>query len=125
MSKKSITLFLAIFLVGCLASYSFGIKIAREAFGADLMEVQAKLAFDHLNRYQELSLCLQKGKFSEAKEKLMHQVISERELLAGFLGSVESKEVENYIEIRSEQSIDSFKNYQSNRGSRWSVPSCQ
>lgn len=125
MSKKVITGLSFVFLVGCLASYRFGIHVAQSAHANGVLETQAMLAFNHMKSYEELVTCMERGKFEEAKEKLNHLVISERELLADLLTSVNTPWLGNYIEVRSDESLDSLRSYQSGRGKRWRVPTCQ
>lgn len=122
MSKKAIATLLCIFIVGCLTSYRFGIKLAQDSYGNGIIETQAILALNHLNRYEELAKCMKNGKFSEASEKLQHSAITERELLADLLNSVNSAHLSNYIEIRSNQSVEELKKYKSNRNDRWVEP---
>lgn len=125
MNKKIIAIFVVIFMIGCLSSYRFGIHLSHKAFGDDLLEVQAMLSFNHLQSYEEISVCLEKGLSIEAKGKTNHAVISERELLAGFLSSIKSTRLNEYISIRTNESLESLKGYKYERGSRWTVPSCK
>lgn len=125
MSKKAIATLLFIFIAGCLASYRFGIKLAQESNRNGILEAQAILSLNQLNRYEELAKCMKNGKFSEAAEKLQHSAISERELLADLLNSVSSTRLSNYIEVRSNQSVEELKNYKSSRNNRWVEQTCE
>ena len=125
MSMKAIATLLFVFIAGCLTSYRFGIKIAQDSYGNEILEAQAILAFNHLNRYEELAKCMINGRFSEVSEKLQHSTITQRELLADLLNSVSSTRLSNYIEVRSNQSFEELKNYKSSRNDRWVEPACQ
>lgn len=125
MSKKVIVAVSFVFVVGCLASYRFGVYVAQSAFENGVLETQAMLAFNHMKNYEELISCMEKGKLGEAKAKLNHSLISERELLADLLKSVNTPWLSNYIEVRSDESLDTLRSYESDRGDRWQVPTCQ
>ena len=125
MPKKTIVALLFIFIVGCLTSYRFGVGLAQDSYGNGILEAQAMLAFNHLKRYEELAKCMKNGKFSEVSEKLEHSAVTERELLAKLLKSVHSTRLSNYIELRSNQSVEELKNYKSSRNDRWIEPTCQ
>ena len=124
MSKKAIILCSVIFVVGSLSSYRFGIYVSQKAYSQGLKETQAILAFNHMKRYGKLASCIENGKYSEANEKLRQSIITERILLAKYLNSINSEHLNEYIRIRSKESLESFKHFKSNRGSNWSEPSC-
>ena len=125
MDKKGIVALVLLSVAGCLASYRFGIKVAQEASGNAVSAVQTMLAFDHMRRYEEINSCLKSGKLSGAREKLEHSVITQRELVAALLKTVNSPQVISYIEARTDQTVLSLRNYQSGRGTRWVEPACQ
>ena len=60
----------------------------------------------------------------KAAEKVGHSITSEREVLADLLSSTDSEWLTDYISLRSAESIESLKSYQSPRGSEWREPSC-
>ena len=124
MSKKVVISLSVIFLVSCLASYRFGIYLSQKAYAKGLQETQAILSFNHMNRYEELVSCLENGKHAEAKGKLKQSIITQKELLASFLNSVESERVNEYISLRSKESLESLKKFESMRGSSWNDPPC-
>jgi hypothetical protein len=124
MSKKAIILCSVIFVVGSLSSYRFGIYLSQKAYSQGLKETQAILAFNRMKLYRKLTSCIENGKYSEANEKLRQSIITQRELLARFLNSMESEHLNEYIKIRSKENLESFKHFKSNRGSNWSEPSC-
>ena len=61
MSKAIAAACIVTFLVGCIASFLMGTKLTRDAFSAELMATQAMLSFNHLQRYEEISKCLEKA----------------------------------------------------------------
>jgi hypothetical protein len=124
MSKKAIILCSVIFVVGSLSSYRFGIYLSQKAYSQGLEETQAILAFNRMKLYRELISCIENGKYSEANEILRQSIITQRELLARFLNSIESEHLNEYIKTRSKESLESFRHFKSNRGSNWSEPSC-
>lgn len=124
-TKKNLMVILVLLVVGCLAAYRYGIFVAQQGASAAISEVQLILAFNHMRRYQELHACLDNGKASEAKEKLAHSVINEKELVAQLLSSINSSQVLDYIEIRASESLDVLRSFKSSRGSKWVEPACQ
>ena len=125
MSKKIILALALLSVVGCLASYRLGIKVAQEATGNAVSAVQTMLAFDHMRRYEEVNSCLKSGNLSGARERLEHSVITQRELVAALLKTVSSPQVLSYIEARTDQTVVSLRNYESGRGTRWVEPACR
>ena len=89
-----------------------------------LKETQAMLAFNHLRRYEEIQHCLNEGNIDEAMTKLEMSIISEKELVAKFLSTNDSKMINEYLSIRYEGGVDSLKNFKSSRGSNWKEPAC-
>jgi len=125
MSKISIAIFTTLFLVGSLSSYRLGVYLSQKAIQDELTATQAMLAFNHLQRYDELAECVRNTRYAAALSKLEHSVISERELLADLLNSTKNEWLYEYISKRSKESIESFRSYKSSRGDRWNEPSCK
>lgn len=112
-------------LILTASAYRFGIKITSEAYSNALNETQAMLAFNHMQRYEELLECLKNKKTSEASEKLQMSIISEKELISEFLSENNSEKINEYITIRYKKPIEILKNYKSTRGKSWSETSCK
>ena len=125
MTKKSLLVVLVLLLVGCLAAYRYGISVAQQGAGGAISEVQLMLSFNHMQRYQEIHTCLERGKTREAQEKLAHSVLTQKELVAQLLSSTDSPRALGYIEKRALQPLDTLRSFKSSRGTSWSEPSCQ
>lgn len=125
MKKSNYIIFTIIVLLASASAYRFGIKVTKDAFTDEYAAVQAMLAFNHLQRYEELSDCLANGMPDETAQKLQMSIINEKELVAKFLRSHNSTRINKYISIRYPQGIESLRSYKSDRGSRWSEPSCK
>ncbi len=89
-----------------------------------LKETQAMLAFNHLRRFEEIHHCLKGANIEEAMIKFEMSIISEKELIAKFLRTNDSKMINEYISIRYKNGVDSLKNFESDRGSNWTEPAC-
>ena len=124
MKARAAVIAAVLLVAGCLASYRLGLNAAKVSSSDALTAAQAMLAFNHLQRYEELHSCLENGRVAETKEKLRHSATSERELLAELLQVIDKEHVTNYIELRSGQSVEAFRTYKSGRGSTWSEPPC-
>lgn len=112
-------------VVTSLASYRFGIHVSMDAFEVYSTDSQAMFAFNHLGNYSEIKKCLENGKVEAASIKLDNFIITERELLADHLHTGVSPRMIEYINVRSEESLEAYQAFKSNRGSSWSVPSCE
>lgn len=122
--KHYIVVFIILLSVGGTA-YLFGVKVKKDAISEGFAATQAMLAFNHLKRYEELSDCLLNQKPEAAALKLKMSIVNEKELIAEFLQSYNNAKINKYITIRYPQGIESLKNFKSNRGSRWSEPTCK
>ncbi len=107
-----------------IGSYLFGTRVFRDAAVVGLNETQTMLAFNHLRRYEELHRCLMGARIEAAKTKLEMSIISEKELIAKFLKTNDSKKINEYISLRYKDGIENLKEFKSNRGSHWSEPAC-
>jgi hypothetical protein len=125
MTKKSLVVVVAMLLVGCLAAYRYGISVAQQGAGGAVTDVQLMLAFNHMQRYQEIHTCLERGRTSEAQEKLAHSALTQRELVAQLLASTDSPSALAYIEKRAREPLDALRAFKSPRGASWSEPACQ
>jgi len=117
--------FLVVLIVASAIAYRFGINVTTNHYSKELDETQAMLAFNHLIRYEEILKCLNDNKSSLAVKKVNMSIISEKELVAEFLNSHESERINKYISTRYNEPLEVLKSYKSNRGSRWSEPTCK
>ncbi len=128
-TKKMKNLRIVILVLGfiiCIASaYRFGIEVTEDAWAQSLESVQAMLAFNHLKQFQEISECITNGKVEAAHQRIKMAIITEKELVSGYLKSHESGQAVDYIERRYKGNISNLREYQSNRGVSYTVPSCQ
>ena len=85
MNKKLSPLFVIVLALSCLLSFLLGGYLSSKSVGENLNSTQAMLAFNHLDNYEEIVTCLDKGFTEEAKGKLEHRAISQRELLSDLL----------------------------------------
>ena len=123
--KKLGYIITGVIIVGAVAvAYRTGIKVTTLAYSDQLNDMQAILAFNHLQRYEELLACLEREKSEDAKVKLEMSIISEKERIARFLVEQNSDRVNEYITLRYPDGLESLKSFESDRGSRWEEPGC-
>lgn len=125
MKNRMKFVYLALAVICCLASYRLGIYLTFEAMKSGHTDVQAMLAFNHSKSFSEIKQCLDNGVIEGARQRVENSLISERNLLAGKLSTGVSPYMLEYIELRSEVGIDELKAYESDRGSSWSLTSCE
>ncbi|MEZ5572275.1 MAG: hypothetical protein R3E64_09640 [Halioglobus sp.] len=121
--RKKLTVII-IFFGSCFLAFRAGVYYTMSGMSNELLATQAMLSFNHLERYEEISTCLNLKLYEEAGEKIEHSIINERELLADLLTSINSDWLTEYIDQRSAESIESFKVYKSQRVREWREPSC-
>lgn len=112
-------------LVCCLVSYRLGVFVTVEAFKQGFKDTQAMLAFNHANSFRSIKECLDREQVDESRQLVDNLLISERELLAIHLRDGIGSKMIGYIELRSDETLDSLKGFESDRGSSWSVPRCK
>lgn len=115
--------FFALLLVGAIA-YRLGIEVTKIAWSDSLASTQAMLNFNHLKEYEQLSECLSKGMTEEAALKLEMSIITQKELISEHLRTSDDQRLIRYISIRYPQGIENLRDFKSNRGDRWTEPSC-
>lgn len=93
-------------------------------FEVELAEVQAELAFNHMVRYRELESYIEKGCYSEAREKAKISKNQEMELLASFLKEHPNTSVNKYVGDRDPELIEQLKSFKNPYGNTWHEPGC-
>ncbi|PCJ25749.1 MAG: hypothetical protein COA96_06905 [SAR86 cluster bacterium] len=116
--------FAILFITGCLTSYLVGVQLVSRNVGTAMLEVQAMLSFNHLKWYEELHDCIENGSIESAREKARLSALGERGVLSDLLSDFDSEWITEYIELRSENSIESFKIFDSPLSQEWTEPSC-
>lgn len=124
MKYRNIMITSVLALGGSYLSYQLGSYSAIRGMSNEIQATQAMLSFNHLKHYEEISVCFSKGLYQEAEEKVSSFAVNERELLAELLQTTESEWLTSYIQVRSNESIDSLMHFKSTRGHSWIVPSC-
>jgi len=115
----------AALLVAIASAYRIGIKVTTDAYSKQLSGTQTILAFNHLQRYEELLRCANKEKYEAVQTKLEMSIISQKELIANHLKAHDLERVNKYISIRYPNGVESLKTFRSNRGNRWEEPTCE
>ena len=126
MKRIAIGVFFSLSLVAAAAiGFAVGSRSMRRYAGSELDATQASLAFNHLQRYQELESDLQNGCAKEAMFKADVSVDQELALLASFFSRNQPAWVIEYVSIRDPTLLNRLKTFKSKYGTRWSEPKCE
>src|SRR5712664_3539648 len=119
---KTATL-IVFYVLSVIAAAAFSARGAMKnqmiGFEAELAQTQGMLAYNHLQRYQELEESLSKGCNAAVLEKLKISAANERVLLASFLRDRPNGWLQKYVSDRSAGLPEQLATYKSPYGTSW------
>ena len=126
MKKAAFAIFYVLSVIAAAElSARAAMKNQMSGFSAELAQTQGMLAFNHLQRYQELEADLSNGCNAAVLEKLRISAATESTLLSSTLKEHPGGWLEKYVKDRAPKLPEQMTTYKSPYGSSWKEPACQ
>jgi hypothetical protein len=112
------------FVLLSVSSFWLGSYVSTAWINQSINELQAELAFSHLETYEAIKSDLDKKCEEQSLIRLHHAIDEQKMLMAEYVKDYDDLEFAKYISLRYPSLIDELKDYDVNWNKKWSVPNC-